>query len=127
MQLLFLRLRRGLHLQHLADALGRHLGVGVHDDGKGRHDHPVHNQGDVLNYSENVAAAGRAKAPLHAKAAQIHDQHHGHIHQRNGQGRDNTHAHVGTDDVFRHDLCGVLNAFVLPRLAVEGPDDPDAV
>lgn len=116
-----------LGAEHHADTPGGNLRVGQHDYHKRRHHDAVHRQCDILDYRKDVAAADAAQAVFHAPAAYPHDKHRRHVHQRDGQRRDESHADIRVDDVVGHDMRGLVDALMLARLAVEGADNADAV
>ena len=93
------RVRHALGIQHLTDAVGRHPGLGQHDDGKSAHHHTGGHQGNILHHGEHIAA-GKAGACFHAEAAQVHHQHRRQIQQQCGQRSDEAHGHIAPDDVL---------------------------
>lgn len=98
------------------DAPGGDLCTRIHDDGERGHDNAVHDHGDILDDGENVARAHAADAVDHAPAAEIDDEQGGDVQKQRGKRREQAHGHIGTDDVFCHDVrgrpqCGRARAF----------------
>ena len=113
--------------QNLADAVGGDLCLGRRDENESRGHNAVHNQRDVLNYSENIAGADGVFAGFHSYSAQIRDNYNRKVEQKKRKGRDYSHTHVGTDNVFSHRLYGFDHSPVFFFLVAEGADNAYSV
>ena len=115
----------GVH--HFTDAARGHLGMGVHHQGKGRHNDTVHYQSHILHHGKDIAAGSGGNPALHPAAAKVQDRDRHQVHQGDGNGRHQAHLCIRFNDMLGHHTGGLSYAALFLLLPVKGPDNADAV
>ena len=115
----------GLGREHLAQALGGHVGAGQHD-GHHPHDEAAHDDDHGVG-DERDEIAGLHGARGHALSAEPHDGHRGEVHHKHHGGHHEGHGAVGEQLGITQLARGGVEAVLLEALAVEGAHHRQAV